>query len=199
MKKRIIVFVKNPVEGQVKTRLGSQIGHWAALEVYKALTKLTAKACKNFIHAVYYNQWVDNDDDFKTKHKYIQRGNNLGDRMRNALLDGFSMGYTQQILIGSDLPDLSSTIIQHAFEQLQKYEVVLGPAHDGGYYLVGMQSPFKEIFNNVDWSTDKVLDQTLEHCKSLCYALLDTRIDIDTQKDLEQFPKLTQHTHERTN
>jgi rSAM/selenodomain-associated transferase 1 len=199
MKKRIIVFVKNPVEGEVKTRLGNQIGHKAALEVYITLTKLTAKACKNFSHAVYYSQWVDNNDDFKTIHKFNQQGDNLGDRMRNAFLEGFSMGYSHQILIGSDLPDLNSTIIQHAFEQLEKHEIVLGPARDGGYYLVGMQSPFKEIFNKVDWSTDKVLDQTLDHCKSLCYSLLKTRIDIDTQQDLEQFPKLIQHIHERTN
>lgn len=197
--KRVVVFVKNPVEGQVKTRLAAQIGSEAALKIYNHLLKHTAQVCQHLSHAVYYSQNVLKNDDFKTPSKYVQQGEKLGDRMRNALQEGFSMGYTHQVLIGSDLPRLSRGLLMQAFDQLAKHEIVLGPAEDGGYYLIGMQAPFKEVFDKIDWSTNKVLSQTLHQCKPYKYDLLDILTDIDTEEDLKKFPELHKHTHERTN
>ena len=197
--KRVVVFVKNPVEGQVKTRLAAQIGSEAALKIYNQLLKHTAQVCQHLPYAVYYSYKVLKNDDFKTPSKYVQQGANLGDRMRNALQEGFSMGYTHQVLIGSDLPRLSYALLMQAFEQLAKHEIVLGPAEDGGYYLIGMQAPFREVFNKIDWSTNRVLSQTLQQCKPYKYDLLDTLTDIDTEEDLKKFPELHKHTYERTN
>ena len=195
--KRVVVFVKNPVAGQVKTRLAAQIGHSAALAIYKDLVKHTAQVCQDFPHAVYYSQEVMDNDDFKTKSKHVQQGANLGDRMRNALQEGFSLGYTHQILIGSDLPELSSDLLSQAFYQLNAHEIVIGPAQDGGYYLIGMRAPYKEVFEKIAWSTNQVLAQTLQHCKD--YSMLKTLTDIDTHEDLKAFPKLQKHIYERTN
>ena len=197
--KRVVVFVKNPVEGQVKTRLAAQIGSEAALKIYNQLLKHTAQVCQHFPYAVYYSRNILKNDDFKTPSKYVQQGENLGDRMFNALQEGFSMGYTHQVLIGSDLPGLNSDLMLQAFDQLTKHEIVLGPAEDGGYYLIGMQAPYKEVFDKVAWSTNKVLSQTLQHCKPYNYGLLKTLTDIDTEEDLINFPELHKHTYERTN
>ena len=197
--KRVVVFVKNPVEGQVKTRLAAQIGSEAALKIYNQLLKHTAQVCQHFPYAVYYSRNILKNDDFKTPSKYAQQGDNLGDRMRNALQEGFSMGYTHQVLIGSDLPRLSHTLLNQAFDQLTKYDIVVGPAEDGGYYLIGMQAPFKEVFDKIDWSTNRVLSQTLQQCKPYKYDLLVTLTDIDTEEDLKKFPEIYNYTHERTN
>jgi len=107
------------------------------------------------------------------------------------------LGYTHQILIGSDLPELSSDLLSQAFYQLNAHEIVIGPAQDGGYYLIGMRAPYKEVFEKIAWSTNQVLAQTLQHCKD--YSMLKTLTDIDTHEDLKAFPKLQKHIYERTN
>ena len=138
-KSLLIVFVKTPVIGKVKTRLAKTVGDNKAFDVYKQLVDITEEASLKvqadkhiyFSDVVINSKWVD-------ELKFVQEGENLGERMLNAFDYGFKQGYEKIILIGSDLPDISPEIIENGFEKLDKNEVVFGPAEDGGYYLVGM-------------------------------------------------------------
>jgi uncharacterized protein len=188
MKKQLlIIFVKNIKLGKVKTRLAKTIGDEAAFEVYKELVSLTENATNNlsfhkriyFSDAVIETKW---QNDFKT----IQSGIDLGERMKNAFADGFNLGYEDIILIGSDLPDISNTIIENGIKALQKREVVFGPALDGGYYLIGMSKLNPSIFEDKPWSQSNLLDVTLNELNknNIGFSLLEVLNDIDTYEDL---------------
>jgi rSAM/selenodomain-associated transferase 1 len=187
-KNLLIVFVKNIKLGQVKTRLAKSIGNEAAFEIYKILVKKTELAIRNldmdkyiyFSDAVIETEWKNN---FKT----VQEGHDLGERMKNAFKDGFNKGYEKIILIGSDLPDITSEIIFNAFESLNNKEVVFGPAMDGGYYLIGMKRLHEFVFDNKPWSTAVLLKDTLKELKTntISVGLMETLNDIDTFEDLK--------------
>jgi len=204
MKKQLlIIFVKNIKLGKVKTRLAKIIGNEAAFEIYKTLVKITEKATKNlsvethiyFSDEVIHTKWNNN---FKT----TQSGNNLGERMRNAFQDGFKKGFEHIILIGSDLPEISSIIIENGFSALEKNDVVFGKAADGGYYLIGLSKMNTEIFENKPWSTPQLLDVTLQQLKNKqqSVSLLKSLNDIDTYEDLitSDFYKNNQHVQKIT-
>jgi rSAM/selenodomain-associated transferase 1 len=187
-KNLLIVFVKNIKLGKVKTRLAKTIGNQAAFDVYKILVGKTEQAIHNlemdkhiyFSDVVVDTKWPNN---FKT----TQTGNNLGERMCNAFKDGFDKGYENIILIGSDLPDISESIINKAFETLKHKDTVFGPAEDGGYYLIGMKQLHTFIFNEKPWSTSTLLEDTLEELQSdiISVGLMQTLNDIDTFEDLK--------------
>ena len=173
--------------GKVKTRLAKTIGNEAAFEVYKELVSLTENATNNlsFDKRIYFSDSVDQtkwQNDLKT----IQYGIDLGERMKNAFADGFNLGYENIILIGSDLPDISNSIIENGFKALQKSEVVFGPAEDGGYYLIGMSKLNSFIFEDKPWSQSNLLDVTLNELNknNIKFSLLDILNDIDTYEDL---------------
>jgi rSAM/selenodomain-associated transferase 1 len=184
----LIVFVKNNIIGKVKTRLAKTVGDNKAFEVYKQLIDITEECSLKvdsdkhiyFSEKVITSKWVD-------ELKFVQQGNSLGDRMSNAFENGFKQGYEKVILIGSDLPDISPSIIQEAFDKLEKSEVVFGPAEDGGYYLIGMKKPRKFIFENKPWSETELLKLTLEELgkQDVSYSFLQTLNDIDTFEDLK--------------
>ena len=186
-KELLIIFVKNIKLGKVKTRLAKTIGDEAAFEVYKELVSLTENATNNqsldkriyFSDSVIETKWKN---DFKT----IQFGIDLGERMKNAFVDGFELGYENIILIGSDLPDISNSIIENGFKALQKSEVVFGPAEDGGYYLIGMSKLNAFIFEDKPWSQLNLLDVTLKQLnqQNINFSLLEILNDIDTYEDL---------------
>lgn len=184
-KQLLIVFVKNLVIGKVKTRLAKTIGDEEALNVYKKLIDITQKATQN-IKADKHIYFSDNIDKnlWKNDLKFIQTGNNLGDKMANAFKAGFKMGYQHIILIGSDLPNMSASIINQGFSQLNKHSFVFGPATDGGYYLVGMTNFSPKIFKNKPWSQPQLLNDTLKDITS--YFLLQPYNDIDTFEDLKE-------------
>jgi rSAM/selenodomain-associated transferase 1 len=183
----VIVFVKNIKLGSVKTRLAKTIGDYGAMEVYSELVKITEQATQNvdidthiyFSNAVIDTQWKNN---FKT----IQLGIDLGERMHNAFLDGFKAGYKKIVLIGSDLPNISSEHILKGLEVLNENDIVFGPAEDGGYYLIGLKKDCPELFINKPWSQPQLLENTLEELKSLDLKVgtLETSNDIDTYDDL---------------
>ena len=114
-----------------------------------------------------------------------QQGKDLGIRMSNAFAEAFQEGYQKVIIIGSDLYDLHSETIEEAFQNLDTHEVVIGPAKDGGYYLLGMKSFIPEIFQQKKWSTATVLQDTLADLKSKKVTLLATKNDIDTFEDIK--------------
>lgn len=129
-KNLLLIFTRNPKLGKVKTRLAKTIGDEAALDVYKHLLNHTKQVTKNLScdKAVYYSVKVRENDiwDATTYQKHLQNGNDLGIRMLNAFQQAFSTGYEKVVIIGSDLPDLTSEHINEAFEKLNSNDVVMG-------------------------------------------------------------------------
>ncbi|GGD89969.1 TIGR04282 family arsenosugar biosynthesis glycosyltransferase [Planktosalinus lacus] len=192
----LLIFTKNPVPGRCKTRLAKTIGDVAATEVYKVLLRHTALVTKplDAIKEVHYSDFVEEDDMFSdTFIKKVQQGNDLGDKMKNAFAKGFQQGFKHIIVIGCDLLDITTEDIDGAFNALETFDYVLGPAEDGGYYLLGMNKPNNTLFENKDWGNNSVLQDTLIDLKDEHLALLDERNDIDTYEDLEEFKELKEY------
>lgn len=182
----LIIFVRKPELGKVKTRLAAQVGNDNALEIYKSLLTLTQKVCKRII-AHKYLFGTDSADDIYWKGFFQakQMGNNLGSRMMNAFNYLFKKDYKKVIIIGSDCPALCPEIIEDAYKKLDNSDIVLGPAEDGGYYLLGMKNLEPAIFSNIEWSSEKVLSETINiiNSLSLSHSLLPMLSDIDTEED----------------
>jgi len=189
-KELLIIFIKNPVLGKVKTRLAATIGSEKALAVYQQLLTRTEAITKNLPceKVVYYSDFIAEDDSWSSLvyQKQLQSGSDLGDRMFNAFKDGFAAGFNSICIIGSDCFELTSDIILRAFEKLQQNEVLIGPATDGGYYLLGLTELLPFLFQDKSWSTENVLEQTLQDIKEkgLSVALLPALTDVDEEKDL---------------
>ncbi len=190
-KNLLIVFAKNKLFGKVKTRLSKTIGDAAAFEVYKTLFHITERescAVQNADVEVHYSHHIDAES-WVDCLKYIQVGENLGDRMKNAFLTGFKGGYENIIGIGADLAEIRHEIIENGFEALSNYDFVFGPAEDGGYYMVGMsKSEGLYIFENKPWSTTELLNITKQEIdnKRDTAQLFEILNDIDTIEDLEK-------------
>ena len=188
MKPLLIIFCKNLIEGQVKTRLAKSIGTKKALLVYKKLIEKTIEAVKpvNSQKVVYYSKFINNNDkwnDFFNKKK-IQKGNNLGEKINNAFSEGFKSMFSPIIIIGSDLWDIKHSDINLAFNSLTKNDYVIGPSTDGGYYLIGMNTINSKLFKNKSWSKSTLLKETINELKNKKLKLLDSKNDIDTLEDL---------------
>lgn len=190
----IIVFTRNPELGKVKTRLAQTIGNKATLEVYIKLLHHTEHVLNslNCDVAVYYSETIIQDDIWnkKTYTKYLQNGDNLGERMYNAFKEQFNLHYNKVVIVGSDLFDLTPQHITNAFKALEQNDVVIGPAKDGGYYLLGMTSLIGKVFENKTWSSDTVLSDTLKDLQNLKVDILEMLNDIDTFEDLKAHPEL---------
>jgi len=189
--KLLIVFSKNPVAGWVKTRLAASIGDAEALRIYEQLRELTKQATTgiNASKAIAYSDFIPNTDLLLASdtEAWLQQGSDLGERMHRAFVKGFSLGFSRIALIGTDCPELSPFILDLAFTKLETSDVVLGPARDGGFYLVALKRPFPELFLGRIWSTSSVLNDSQrivrEHGKSC--DLLPALSDIDTIDDLK--------------
>ena len=139
---------------------------------------------------LFYSSFIDKNDqwDETVFEKQLQKGDDLGTRIKNAFELAFHSN-SKVVIIGSDCPSLSFEIVGEAFKALDRSPFVVGPAMDGGYYLIGMNSFEPSVFDNIDWSTDKVFDQTIEAIKKLnksCY-LLPELSDIDFEEDWEEY------------
>ncbi|MEY8850148.1 TIGR04282 family arsenosugar biosynthesis glycosyltransferase [Psychroserpens sp. XS_ASV72] len=190
----LMIFTRNPELGQCKTRLAKTIGDQAALDIYKHLLKHTAEVAKH-VDAdkhIFYSEMIIENDLWTKPHffKQLQEGSDLGQRMQNAFDKLFDSGYKNIIIIGSDLMDLKANIIALAFENLQTNDVVIGPAEDGGYYLLGMKKRIPSIFKNKLWGTDSVLKDTLKDLQNLKIFQLKELNDIDTFEDLKPYHQL---------
>ena len=188
----LLVFTKNPVAGKVKTRLAKDIGDPKALEIYKFLLEHSAKftATVNASKQVYYSDSVNMDDiwDNKLYSKRKQTGEDLGERMLNAFDNGFQEGFEKVIVIGSDMYDIDTIDIEHAFQELENHDYVIGPATDGGYYLLGMKSLNSKVFKKKQWGTSSVLKDTMEDLRDTDVKLLETRNDVDLLEDIKHHP-----------
>jgi len=189
----LMIFAKNPVAGKVKTRLAKTIGNERALEIYIQLLEHTRSITRNLNcdKAIFYSDYIEDLDIWHTAgyQQFLQKGENLGDKMQNAFHEAFRKGYKKVAIIGSDCGELSTTVIQQAFDVLLLNDVVVGPTYDGGYYLLGMKSMHQELFQNKTWSTSDVTSETLLDINrlNLSYKLLTKLSDIDDENDLRKF------------
>ncbi|WP_313114100.1 TIGR04282 family arsenosugar biosynthesis glycosyltransferase [Aequorivita sediminis] len=189
-KSALLIFTRNPELGRVKTRLAKTIGDENALKVYKFLLKHTAEITENLNvdKYVFYSENIQRNDLWTPDifRKKLQSGNELGERMKNAFSDIFSMGYESAIIIGSDMYDIDTQDLETAFVSLQTSSYVIGPASDGGYYLLGMKQLNTKVFENKVWGTDSVLKSTLNDLRQFKYTLLDEKNDIDYYEDIKE-------------
>jgi rSAM/selenodomain-associated transferase 1 len=193
----LLFFVRNPLPGRVKSRLAKVLGEEVVADLYKSfiLDMLSALEKKDFPLSVCFYP-ADSLADIKRvlgdHYRYQpQQGTDLGERMDRCFSEVFSAGVNRAILIGSDVPDLSMAIIDEAFASLQGADIVIGPALDGGYYLIGFTKDnfTPGVFRGLPWGTETVLQQTIDRLKNLrrTFHLLPTWEDIDTLKDLKNF------------
>jgi rSAM/selenodomain-associated transferase 1 len=186
----IIIFAKNPVYGTVKTRLAVSVGNDEALKIYNQLSQHTKSVTESLAvdKIVFYSDYIQGKDiwDNEKYKKQTQSGSDLGERMLNAFSFVFQGGYSKAVIVGTDCPALSEQIIQVAFKTLDDVDVVIGPAFDGGYYLLGLKRVYAFLFENIGWSTGDVLAETINRCKlhHLSFALLQQLHDVDEVKDL---------------
>ncbi|WGD33563.1 TIGR04282 family arsenosugar biosynthesis glycosyltransferase [Olleya sp. YS] len=188
-KNLIITFTRNPELGKVKTRLAKTIGKTSALAIYEKLLEHTESVLHNLDcdKAVYYSVQVRDNDiwDSSIYQKHQQSGDDLGLRMQNAFEEGFNKGYKNIVIVGSDLYDLKSKHITDAFSALKDNDVVIGPAEDGGYYLLGMKNMHSNIFKNKKWGTETVFEDTMKGLQNESVFLLEPLNDIDTFEDIQ--------------
>ena len=185
----LMIFVKNLVRGKVKTRLAKDIGKDAAVDVFLELIRHTNRTTRNLAvdKNIYYSDYPEMEDLWRpgiyTPH--IQKGNTLGEKMARAFEDAFC-SYRKVIIIGSDCYDLTSAIINEAFVQLEKNDMVVGPARDGGYYLLGMKEFAPQLFHKKKYGTESVLEELTDEVHALGRSIhkLPVLTDIDTLTDL---------------
>lgn len=193
----LIIFVRNPVWGQVKTRLAASIGPDKALAVYRLLLQHTREITRllPIDKVVYFSDALEGKEDWEDEyyHKQVQQGSDLGERMAQAFEVAFARGYQKVGIIGSDCYELRSDTLRHAFHLLEEKDLVLGPSTDGGYYFLGMSGFLPALFRHKAWSTSTVLSDTLADAARLqlnC-ALLPELTDVDEEKDLATIPGYT--------
>ena len=190
----LLFFIKDPGKGRVKTRLASAIGDKMAVKLYRRflLEMLFTLNSGTFLFYLCYspeNSLNDLKNWLGDHYLYMpQRGENLGERMKNGFVEAFSMSFKRVVLIGSDIPDLPLEFIEEAFKSLDEKDAVVGPSFDGGYYLIGFKnnafSP--RVFDGIHWSTGSVFEETLKVLKQegLTIHTLQPLSDIDTVEDL---------------
>lgn len=188
----LIIFVRNPISGQVKTRLAKDIGDERALAIYLQLLQHTLEITRglSFRKFIYYANEVSDYDLWSvpgyTKRK--QNGKDLGERMLNSFKELFDQGFTRIIIIGSDCLQLKTETLEKAVALLESNSAVIGPASDGGYYLLGLTKFYPDLFINKPWSTDQVFAKTIDDFinQGISYAMLEELSDIDKSSDLEE-------------
>lgn len=202
----IILFVKAPVKGRVKTRLAKNLGDDTALGLYQCFVADMLAMLDNldFLPHIYFyppdagpdvKAWLGNRYTF-----FPQHGATLGDKMGNAFAETFDKGFEKAVLMGTDFPDLPEAIVSEALEALDTASAVIGPSRDGGYYLIGFTADgfAPDVFADIPWSTDAVFARTCEHFQSsgIRPYILPQWLDIDTENDLRQLMANCRGHHE---
>ncbi len=188
----LIIFIKNPVYGQVKTRIAKDAGEQAALDIYKRLLAHTRDVALNVEskrYLFYHNEiWTDDGWSSDAFIKRLQSGGDLGQKMQNAF-EYCLRAHGKVIIIGSDCAQLSPEIIEEAFTILDEKDIALGPTFDGGYYLLGMKVLSVELFEKMTWSVSNVFAETEKRImlKGLTFSRTKKLSDIDTLHDWEVY------------
>ncbi len=191
MADHLLVFARHPALGLVKTRLAHTLGPAEALRIYRELLARTHAAAQGLV--AHKTLWLAGEapstgSEFAGWAGFAQRPQvtgDLGARLHHAFATAFAAGATAAVVVGTDCPELSEALLRAAFRQLATHEVVVGPAADGGYYLLGTQALVPAFFSNKPWSTDAVLAHTLADAErlGLRVAHLPTLSDVDTAQD----------------
>ena len=194
-KNLLIIFTRNPKLGKVKTRLAKSVGNKTALDIYHFLLQKTKEVTKNIScdKKVYYSEKITENDLWNRSNyqKREQFGSDLGEKMKNAFDESFKNNYEKVIVIGSDLFDLKPSHINDAFKKLDKNDVVIGPATDGGYYLIGLKKLHLKIFDNKNWGTSTVREDTLKNLEKVDVHLLTMLNDVDVIEDIKNHSAFT--------
>jgi len=189
------IMIKYPEPGRVKTSLAKAVGHEKAAHIYRKVAELmmenTSPINCAYGRIVFYDP-TDRQKDFAewlSGEQFIpQQGDDVGERMDNAIRVLLAMGAEKAVLTGADIPDLSDKIIEASFRELGYADIVIGPAKDGGYYLIGMKAPHSEIFQDIPWSTGRVFKETMRIIEKLqlsCTSIT-TLSDLDTEDDYKR-------------
>jgi rSAM/selenodomain-associated transferase 1 len=188
------VIFRTPEYGRVKKRLASEIGDQNALSAYKLMLDATIENISLLqgidIFGFYEGRFPEEiQRRYKFKELIAQKGEDLGERLLNAIKEIFNRGYGRIVLIGADSPDLPLAYIQEAFSRLDSFDIVIGPSDDGGYYLIGLKEPFESLFRDINWGGPSVLKETIDIIKSigLCFYLLAEWYDIDCEERLNRW------------
>ncbi|MBW4666965.1 MAG: TIGR04282 family arsenosugar biosynthesis glycosyltransferase [Cyanomargarita calcarea GSE-NOS-MK-12-04C] len=201
MRERLIVFTRYPEPGKAKTRLIPALGAKAAADLHQKMTEYTLTTVKQLrqVHSLTVEVWFAGGDLTRMQTwlgpdllYQLQPEGNLGDRMTLAFQSAFDNNVDAAIIIGTDCPNLTGTILAQAFLELQHNDVVLGPATDGGYYLIGLRQFVPELFEAIAWSTERVFQQTVDIVSKLNLSVtcLPTLTDVDRPEDLTVLKEL---------
>ena len=193
------IFAKQPVAGLCKTRLSPPLTLQQAAEFYQCSLQETVQRLRggdNYDLAICYageRCWFEQT--FPGAELIAQQGDDLGARMATALAGFLRQGYRQAVLVGSDSPDLPLAIIDQAFAALQNSDVVLAPASDGGYVLIGESQHYPQLFSDIAWSTSQVLGETERRIaqQSISAVRLDCWEDLDDLASLQRFLQRSPH------
>jgi hypothetical protein len=187
----IVIFAKAPDVDTVKTRLKSALSDDERLRLYISLMENAIGAAKAVTTAAAFIACWPPDGAKWFADRYAlpvfpQEGEDLGSRMSNAIERALAMGYGKVVIAGTDVPDMTCEVLRAAFSALDKRDIVIGPAVDGGYYLIGLKRLCRRVFEDIEWSGETVLSRTLERAKEagLSVGLLVTLSDIDRPEDL---------------
>jgi len=200
----LIIFTRYPEPGKTKTRLIPSLGPYGAAELHRRMTDHTLTLARQLqryrpvsIEVCYeggnrdlVKQWLGPDI---TYHR--QGSGDLGKRMRRAFHEAFQAGLDRVVLVGTDIPSITDRILLRAFENLGHADLVLGPARDGGYYLIGLRQAFPQLFVGIPWGTHKVLERTRKVADDLTLSavLLETLQDLDRPEDLHLWEDASKH------
>ena len=204
MRRSLILFARAPRLGEVKTRLAVAVGDREALAIYRELGSRAVQAstmpdCTRVVAFTPPDAEADMRAWLGEDLHYVPQGSgDLGQRMQRAIANRIAEGDERVVVVGSDCPTLTPEVIESAFAALSRADVVLGPAADGGYYLVGVNGDHPAIFQEVPWSSAETLAVTLRRAgdAGLRTALLAEHADIDTYDDLCRWRAVL---HERAN
>ncbi len=194
-KQSLIIFTRYPEPGKTKTRLIPVLGSVGAANLQRQMTEHTILQVKQLQKAIDISVeiWFS-DGDLQLMQKWLgsdlvyqpQGEGDLGLRMARSLLQAFQSGAEKAIIIGTDCPGLNPEILATAFDKLRTFDLVLGPALDGGYYLIGLRQLIPELFANIEWGTANVFQKTVEIAQkvNLSYVNLVSLADVDRPEDL---------------
>lgn len=189
-----ILFVKAPREGTVKTRLAVNVGPAKACAIYQSLVEIACRALAPFDHVEIRftpDEYGDEIQHWLRKNWQAkpQGEGNLGEKLQRAFTEGFDNGSNKVVVIGSDCPAITTQDISDAFTALDETHIVFGPATDGGYWLIGLNQDYPALFDNVRWSTEHTLSDTISNVKKLDLKTSKLRLhsDIDTIEDWENW------------
>jgi len=186
----IIIFQKNPVPGKVKTQLGEVIGTEKAVEVYEYLLNYTHDLVKKYPADVFVYFQDEVDDRFLLNDHYhlsLQGEGDLSVKIKQAFAEVLGKGYQKVVIIGSECLELTNDILDEAFEALNYQDLVIGPAQDGTFYLLGMKGLYNELFDRISWGTESVVQDILLDAKNLKLNVhkLKMLFDVEKYEDLK--------------